>query len=326
MRAVNAAPNVRNADDPTAIAEAAELIRAGRLVAFPTETVYGLGANALDPAAVARIFDVKGRPATNPLIVHVASVEAARELATNWPEVADRLAERFWPGPLTLVVEKSDRVPGIITANGPTVGLRVPAHPAALALLKAADVPIAAPSANRSEEVSPTTAQHVLDSLGDRVDLILDGGPTTVGIESTVLDVTQTPRILRPGMVMRTDLLTVLRALSWKLDGAHQIARSPGHMPRHYAPRARVIKVPRGCVPHLREDEGALVWASWPQGRVILMPRDVEGYAARLYAALRELDAPSVRRIYVECPPKRDDWAAIHDRLRRAAATKEDAS
>jgi L-threonylcarbamoyladenylate synthase len=191
--------NLRDANDPAAISEAAALIRAGRLVAFPTETVYGLGANALDPHAAARIFEAKGRPPSNPLIVHVASVEAAPELAANWPEIADRLAERFWPGPLTLVVEKADRVPGIVTANGPTIGLRVPDHPVALALLEAATVPIAAPSANRSEEVSPTTAQHVVDSLGARVDLILDGGPTNVGIESTVLDVTQTPpRLLRP--------------------------------------------------------------------------------------------------------------------------------
>lgn len=337
MRAVNAAPNVRSAADPAAIAEAAELLRAGRLVGFPTETVYGLGANALDPAAVARIFEAKGRPATNPLIVHVASVEAARELATNWPEIADRLTARFWPGPLTLVVEKGGRVPDIVTANGPTVGLRVPDHPAALALLQAAGVPIAAPSANRSEEVSPTTARHVFDSLGDRVDLILDGGPTNVGIESTVLDVTcEPPRILRPGMVSEKMLHSVVGSLT--SDGSSRdetIARSPGQTPRHYAPRARLEVVPAAYARMVFRTDGPdgelLLWGTGGRGgcggpRPRFLPRDPSRYAAGLYAALRDMDAAGIAQIHVEEPPSGPEWAAIHDRLRRAATPKEDAS
>ncbi len=318
MRVVNATPTVRNADDPAAIAEAAELIRAGRLVAFPTETVYGLGANALDPAAVARVFEAKGRPATNPLIVHVANVEAARELAADWPPVADRLAERFWPGPLTLVVEKNARVPDIVTANGPTVGVRVPAHRAALALLKAAGVPIAAPSANRSEEVSPTTAQHVVDSLGDRVDLILDGGPSNVGIESTVLDVTQTPpRLLRPGMVSETMLRAVVSELAADNKGSTAGAsRSPGQHARHYAPRK----------PLLVFEEPVYIAA--PGDAFLQLPRDADAAGAMLYAELRRLDAdPNVHRILAVLWEKEGPkWTAIHDRLRRAAVPKDDAS
>lgn len=189
--------------DDAALAEAAERLRAGELVAFPTETVYGLGANALDANAVAKIYAAKGRPATNPIIVHVASVEQAKTLVKTWPAIADELAAQHWPGPLTLVLEKADHIPDIVTAGGRTVGIRIPNHPVALELLRRAGVPVAAPSANRSEEVSPTQAKHVADSLGAFVDdlLILDGGACGVGIESTVLDVTcDPPRVLRPGM------------------------------------------------------------------------------------------------------------------------------
>ncbi|HVX66855.1 MAG TPA: L-threonylcarbamoyladenylate synthase, partial [Bryobacteraceae bacterium] len=190
---------------------AAELIRAGRLVAFPTETVYGLGANALDAGAVARIFAVKARPSTSPLIVHVASLEAARELAAEWPEEAGALGRRYWPGPLTLVLPKKPQIPDIVTAGIGTVGLRVPAHPVALALLQAAGVPIAAPSANRFMGLSPTSAAHVRESLGAGVDLVLDGGPTRVGIESTVLSlVGGTPVLLRPGMIPLEELEAVV--------------------------------------------------------------------------------------------------------------------
>src|SRR5438128_2586209 len=192
----------RQFPEPAAIARAAAILRQGRLVAFPTETVYGLGANALDAAAVARVFEVKGRPPTNPLIVHVAGADQIAQVAADWPDVAARLAERFWPGPLTLVLPKRRELPDIVTAGGPTVAVRVPAHPVAQALLKEAGVPVAAPSANRSTGLSPTTAAHVLRGLADRIDLILDGGPTSGGIESTVLDVTTSPpRLLRPGLV-----------------------------------------------------------------------------------------------------------------------------
>src|SRR4051812_20749755 len=177
-----------DADAPgAAVREAAAVLRDGGLVAFPTETVYGLGARALDPASVARIYEAKGRPSYNPLIVHVATVDAARALSSAWPEAADRLAERFWPGPLTLVVPRAPVIPDAVSAGLDTVGVRIPGHPVAHALLEAAGIPVAAPSANRSMGVSPTTAEHVRRSLGGRVDLILDGGPCPVGIESTVL-------------------------------------------------------------------------------------------------------------------------------------------
>ncbi len=194
-----------------AIAEAAEVLRRGGLVALPTETVYGLGANALEAGAVQAIFAAKERPPRNPVIVHVADAEAARAWAAAWPERAGQLAERFWPGPLTLVLPKRPVVPDIVTAGGATVGLRVPAHRVALALLKAADVPIAAPSANRSSRVSPTTAAHVLADLEGRIDMILDAGPTSGGLESTVLDLTvEPPRVLRPGLVSVAQLEEVI--------------------------------------------------------------------------------------------------------------------
>src|SRR5208283_4831001 len=201
--------------DRAEIDRAAHLLRAGGLVAFPTETVYGLGANALDAEAVARIYAVKGRPGTSPLIVHVASIDMAQSLVANWPENANRLARRFWPGPLTLVLEKQlenqPAIPAIVTAGLPTVGLRMPAHPIALALIRAAGVPLAAPSANRFGELSPTTADHVRRSLGSDVDFILDGGPCQVGIESTVLSLTEPkPILFRPGGISRTELEAIV--------------------------------------------------------------------------------------------------------------------
>ncbi|MGC8793298.1 MAG: L-threonylcarbamoyladenylate synthase, partial [Bryobacteraceae bacterium] len=188
------------------IERAARLIREGRLVAFPTETVYGLGANALDRDAVRKIFEVKGRPSTSPVIVHVDSIEMARGLARQWPQAAEVLARRFWPGPLTLVVPRAAVIPHEVTAGLDTVGLRMPAHPVALALIRAAGVPIAAPSANRFSRLSPTTAEHVRRSLGDAVDMILDGGPTALGLESSVLSVAGPPRLLRPGMILREQI------------------------------------------------------------------------------------------------------------------------
>ncbi len=230
-----AAPNAE------AIAEAARVLREGGLVAFPTETVYGLGANALDASAVARIFAAKGRPANNPLIVHVADTRAARRVVADWPPLAAMLAERFWPGPLTLVLPKRDTVPDAVTASGPTVAVRVPAHPLAQALVRAAGVPIAAPSANRSTELSPTRAEHVLRGLDGRIDVLLDGGPTAGGIESTVLDLTATPpRLLRPGLLSIAELESVLGPLSRSLPSSVETTQSlpsPGLLPRHYAPR-----------------------------------------------------------------------------------------
>lgn len=324
---------IRSASDPAAIAEAAELLRRGGLVAFPTETVYGLGAHALDAEAVGRIFAAKGRPASNPLIVHVADTEAARRLASEWPARAERLAARFWPGPLTLVVPKAASVPPVVTADGDTVGVRVPAHPAALDLLRAAGVPVAAPSANRSEEVSPTTAQHVADSLGDRVDLILDGGPTEVGLESTVVDVTVSPpRLLRPGMITAAMLRGVVGKVILRTATPHEagVARSPGQRARHYAPRTPLVLMSTGrMLERLRKDDGLLCRTieppdsrvDWRVAGIIALPNDPAGYAARLYAALREMDVtPGVNRIVVETPPAEPEWAAIRDRLLRAAA------
>lgn len=294
------------APTPASIAEAARCLRSGGLVAMPTETVYGLAANALDADAVARIFSAKGRPASNPLIVHVANREAARALARRWPDAAEALAKRHWPGPLTLVVERGDTIPDIVTAGGPTVGLRVPDHPVALELLRAAEIPLAAPSANRSEAISPTTAQHVADSLGPFVEdlLVLDGGPCRVGLESTVVDVTgERAVVLRPGMV--------------RIDEADASARptgperSPGRHPRHYAPTKPITVVAADALARtLSAGDGLL-----------RLPDEAATAAALLYAELRRLDAdPSVLRIVVVAPPEGREWDALRDRLRRASA------
>jgi L-threonylcarbamoyladenylate synthase len=250
------------APDALALTEAAAVLRRGGLVAFPTETVYGLGANALDAAAVARIFTAKGRPAKNPLIVHVATVEQARELTADWPDAAGRLAALFWPGPLTLVLPRNSRVPDIVTAGGPTVALRIPGHPVALALLRAANLPLAAPSANRSAYLSPTRPEHVLRGLGGRIDLLLDAGPTSGGVESTVLDLsTSPPRLLRPGLIAPTPIEAVVGPIErvTPLAVSHPAPLpSPGMLPRHYAPN-----VPLECVVH---DAAMLVEALCRQG------------------------------------------------------------
>jgi len=220
------------------IDRAARLLRAGRLVAFPTETVYGLGANARDAEAVARIYAVKRRPPTSPIIVHVASIEMAQPLVAAWPENADRLARKFWPGPLTMVLPSVADIPLIVTAGLHTVGLRMPAHPVALALIRAAGVPLAAPSANRFTELSPTTAEHVRRSLGNDVDFILDGGPCEVGIESTVLSLAEPrPVLLRPGGVSRRELEAVIGPIGTASDPGAGSHPSPGMRARHYSPR-----------------------------------------------------------------------------------------
>ena len=302
------------------IARAARSIRAGGLVAFPTETVYGLGANALDETAVARIFAVKGRPATSPLIVHVSSVDMARVIAAEWPAHAEILARRFWPGPLTLVVRKHARIPEVVTAGLDTVGIRVPAHPVAQALLREAGVPIAAPSANRFTELSPTTAEHVRASLGDSVDEILDGGPTTVGIESTVISLAaEQPRLLRPGMISREDLERIIGAIGVSsADGDGVAHESPGQHPRHYCPRTRLVLVRDGELPSGR---CAYVFHTGPAAsaaRNVEMPASPDGYAAMLYGTLHDLDRESLDWIAVEYPPEAPEWLGILDRLRRA--------
>jgi L-threonylcarbamoyladenylate synthase len=285
------------------VERAAELIRAGRLVAFPTETVYGLGANALDAAAVERIFIAKGRPRSSPLIVHVADIAMARELAADWPAVADALAARYWPGPLTLVVPKRPMVPDIVTAGLPTVALRMPAHPLALELIRAAGVPIAAPSANRFTKLSPTTAAHVPESLAD---FTLDGGPAQVGIESTVLSLAGPQTLLRPGVIPITELESIAGPI--RLADSTTPHVSPGMHPHHYRPRTPLYL---GAPP----SKGRGV--SLRLGHE--MPADPRAYAAALYETLHRLDHQSLDWIAVEPPPDTPEWAGVLDRLRRAA-------
>jgi L-threonylcarbamoyladenylate synthase len=305
-----------------AVAAASDVLRHGGLVAFPTETVYGLGANALDAAAVARVFAAKGRPATNPVIVHVADAGLVRHVAAGWPPAAAALAERFWPGPLTLVLPKRPELSDIVTAGGPTVAVRVPNHPVALALLRAAGVPVAAPSANRSTELSPTRAEHVPSGLAD---VVLDGGPCPGGLESTVVDVTcDPPRLLRPGLVTVAMLEAVVGRVDVSALPTGGPARSPGRMERHYAPRTVLELSGRGRAEALVRDGRRVGWLTRDGGDVpgavtARLPADAAGYAAGLYAALHDLDAAGVDAIVVEPPPGGDEWRAVHDRLRRAA-------
>ncbi|HEX7599111.1 MAG TPA: L-threonylcarbamoyladenylate synthase [Polyangia bacterium] len=318
---------VQGPDDPV-IREAAEILLAGGLVAFPTETVYGLGADGLNPAAVARIYAAKGRPVTNPMILHVAHVASALPLVAQWPTTAQTLAERYWPGPLTLVLQASEAVPAIVRAGGPTVALRCPAHPVAQALIRAVGRPLAAPSANRSQHLSPTLAEHVASSLGEAVDLILDAGPTKAGLESTILDLSGVqPRILRPGPVTPAELAAVIGFVQvWEgaiEAGARQEA--PGMAERHYAPRARLELVARGA--GLASASGPVAYVgigslpALPPGvRGVLLPLDAKVVAARLYALLHELDDAGFARIVMERPPEDEAWMAVRDRLQRASA------
>lgn len=318
---------VSGPDDP-AIREAAEIILAGGLVAFPTETVYGLGADGLNPGAVARIYAAKGRPATNPVILHVADVAGARVLVSEWPEMARLLAERYWPGPLALVLPASALVPSIVRAGGPSVALRCPAHPVALALIRAVGRPLAAPSANRSQQLSPSLAQHVVSSLGESVDLVLDGGATEAGLESTILDLSgPRPRILRPGPIAPAELARIVGDLDlWAgAVGAGQRQDAPGMAERHYSPRARLELVDRGK--GLSATSGTVAYVGFgtlpalPTGvRGILLPLEAEAVGARLYALLHELDDAGFARIVMERPPEGEAWLAVRDRLQRASA------
>jgi L-threonylcarbamoyladenylate synthase len=300
--------------DPDAIARAAGVIRAGGLVAFPTETVYGLGANALDAAAVARIFAAKGRPATNPLIVHVADESQIERVAAAWPEAAHKLAAAFWPGPLTVVVPKAATLPDALTAGGPAVAVRCPAHPVAHALIAAAAVPVAAPSANRSGQLSPTRAEHVAVA----VDLLLDGGPCPGGIESTVVDATgPTVRLLRPGPITVAQLEAVVGRVELGAASGAGPLPSPGMLARHYAPRTRLeladTDAEADALAGVYETAGLRV------ARLKLSGSPAE-VSARLYAELHALDAAGYDRIITALPPDADDWRAVRDRLTRAAA------
>lgn len=307
-----------NPDDPNAetIRQAASLLAAGELVAFPTETVYGLGANALDADAVAKIFLAKGRPSTNPVIVHIADVDSVGMVTATWPEVAAKLAEQFWPGPLTLVLPRNPRIPDIVTAGGETVGVRCPNNIIARALIRAAGVPVAAPSANRSMELSPTRAEHVLSALDGRIAAILDGGPCRGGIESTVLDLSEAvPRLLRPGLISLAMLEAVIGEIRQATTNVGP-SRSPGQMERHYAPHTPLILANSEA-----EVERIQTELSERGLRVacVKISGEPAEYAEALYAVLHELDRGGYDFLVVEMPPDTPEWAAVRDRLTRAS-------
>lgn len=304
---------------------AAEILRAGGLVAFPTETVYGLGADAANPAALARLYAAKGRPAAHPVIVHFADAAGAFAWAREVPPAARMLAARFWPGPLTMILKRAPHVGDDVTGGQDTVGVRVPSHPVAQALLRAFGGGIAAPSANLFGRVSPTEPAHVREDLGAAVDLVLEGGPSEVGIESTIVDMSgAAPTLLRPGHI-RADAIEAV--IGGRLaERPRDAPRHSGGLERHYAPRTPAQLVP----PHALDAEiarlggdVAVLAFSRPDERVarwIRMPRDPVEYARQLYGALRELDAAACARILVESPPDAREWTAVVDRLRRAAS------
>ena len=323
-----------------AVRRAAAALRAGELVALPTETVYGLAANALDAAAVARIFAAKDRPAHNPVIVHVADLAMARQCAADWPEAATALARAFWPGPLTLVLPRSTAIPDVVTAGGPTVGIRWPSHPFIQAVIRECGFPLAAPSANPANRVSPTNANHVLNSLSGRVRLVVDGGQSQVGIESTVVDLAGQPaRVLRPGMISETALRSVIAAeFAPAPPGGDSVVpapglRSPGQLPRHYSPRARLeirawrdeaellaqlatLSVPPASVHVLAH---TVIPLGPGFGSVSVIPHDAEAFARALYGELHQCDGAGAELIIIEAIPETDEWRAIADRLKRAA-------
>jgi L-threonylcarbamoyladenylate synthase len=318
-----------------AVLEASEELRRGNLVALPTETVYGLAANALDPSAVEAIYRVKGRPARNPIIVHVADLPLAQRCVAAWPAAAGSLAQAFWPGPLTLVLPRSEVIPDVVTAGGRTVGVRWPSHPFIQAVIGACGFPLAAPSANLSNRVSATMAEHVLGSLGGRIPLVIDGGMCQVGIESTVLDLAVAPpRVLRPGMIHVESLVAVVGRVD-TVDGtpAGEL-RSPGLLERHYAPRAKLTVLSWSdesdldrqmtatgqdrrttfILAHTRIPSGGV------RGNVSVIPHDPEAFARALYAELHRCDEAGAGMIVVEAVPATPPWAGIEDRLRRASA------
>ena len=324
-----------------ALARAAETIVRGDLVAFPTETVYGLGANALDPEAVIKIFEAKGRPPSDPLIVHLASLNDLSLATSSQPKGALMLAEKFWPGPLTLVLLKSDRIPSEVTANLQTVAVRVPAHPVALGLLRACGLPIAAPSANRFGHASPTNAQHVLDDLSGRIALVLDGGSTPLGVESTVLDlISQPPVILRPGGLPREEIEAVIGPVRIAPQDEH-LSSSPGRQARHYALRPRTILCTGDDLQEQMHTLAAIAEKAIASGRKVgviavseglrlMAPSVVEScdlgpvsdlpqVARRLFAGLRNLESAQVDLVLAHTLPPDGLGLAINDRLSRAA-------
>ena len=325
-------PVDRDEPEPDALAEAADVLRRGGLVAFATETVYGLGAVAVDADAVRSIFEAKGRPSHNPLIVHVSGPDQARGYTTGWSVRADRLARRFWPGPLTLVLPRTDAIPDVVAAGGPTVGLRVPGPAVARGLIARVGLPVAAPSANRSNRISPTTAEHVRADLDGRVHLILDSGPADVGLESTVVDLTaDPPRILRPGPVTPREMgeaigVEVSHVEIARLESDASRLASPGMLSVHYAPRTPAVRV---------REPGELARVAWPpragllafqpiadasaplEAVRVVLPEPVAA-AREFYRTLHDLDGRGLDLIVAVEPPEGPEWAALHDRLRRA--------
>jgi len=317
-----------------AVRQAAALLRSGGVVALPTETVYGLAANALDAAAVARIFEIKGRPAHNPLIVHAADLAMAKACAAHWPALADQLAAAFWPGPLTLVLARAPAIPDAVTAGGPTVGIRWPSHPLIQAVIRACGFPLAAPSANLSNRVSPTRAEHVRRQLGTRIPLIVDGGDSQVGIESTVLDLSdRLPRVLRPGMIHEEALRAVTGRLAPAAGEGGTVLKSPGQLLKHYAPKARLLvrawreaaELDALCadlrVPPSRVHVLAHTRIPAGFGRVSVIPREPEPLARALYAELHRCDEAGAELIIMEALPETSEWRALADRLKRAASS-----
>ncbi|HSU56568.1 MAG TPA: L-threonylcarbamoyladenylate synthase [Candidatus Dormibacteraeota bacterium] len=328
-----------------AVGTAAELLRNGEVVALPTETVYGLAANALKAEAVAQIYELKGRPAHNPIIVHVASWEMARSCADKWPEIADKLGRAFWPGPLTMVLPRAKTIPDIVTAGGATVGIRWPSHPFMQAVIHACGFPLAAPSANLSNQLSPTNAEHVAKAFGGSIPLIVDGGQCQVGIESTVLDITSSPpRVLRPGMIHEESLVAVTGEVWNARTGANFAApedgpapkepalRSPGMLQKHYSPKARLVIWNWRSDAELREKVAALkvcqpfviahtrIPSAEGFAGVSLIPHDPEAFARAIYAELHRCDEGGADWIIVEELPEGIEWQGIADRLRKAAA------
>jgi L-threonylcarbamoyladenylate synthase len=319
----------------SAVRRAAELLQSGEVVALPTETVYGLAANALNAKAVAKIFEIKGRPSHNPIIAHVAGLDMARRCASRWPALADRLANAFWPGPLTLVLPRAEAVPDVVTAGGSTVGIRWPSHPFIQAVIRHCGFPLAAPSANLSNQVSPTNARHVVKQLGDKIPLIVDGGQSQVGIESTVLDLSRSPpRVLRPGMIHQQALLAVTGELVDRNGPRQGVLKSPGLLPKHYSPRARLVVCAwnddRDLQAHAeslgvtRSKIHVIAHTRIPSARnfggVNVIPHDPEAFARAIYAQLHECDEAGAEVIVVEALPETDEWRGVLDRLNRAAS------
>jgi L-threonylcarbamoyladenylate synthase len=321
-----------------AVRRAAELLRAGEVIALPTETVYGLAANALDAQAVAKIFQIKGRPANNPIIVHIADNEMAKRCVKIFPTLAEKLSKSFWPGPLTIVLPRAEKIPNIVTAGGETVGIRWPRHPFIQAVIRECNFPLAAPSANLSNSISPTNAEHVRKSLGEKIPLIVDGGQSQVGIESTVLDLTVSPpKILRPGMIHAESLAAVfggVQSSEFRVQSSEKILRSPGLLQKHYSPKAKLL------VLNWRDDADLKSQIANRKSQiqnchviahtkiplvenfsgVSVIPHDAEAFARAIYAELHRCDEAGADLIVVEAPPETSEWVGIADRLRRASA------